>query len=53
MRVLSVNHGPLVRSELFGEVILEAGHELVEWEIRDQGRGRRAGSTRCSCSAGT
>jgi GMP synthase-like glutamine amidotransferase len=28
-----VNHGPLVRSELFGEVILEAGHELVEWHI--------------------
>ena len=33
MRVLSVNHGPLVRSELFGVVIGEAGHELVEWEI--------------------
>jgi GMP synthase-like glutamine amidotransferase len=33
MRVLSVNHGPLVRSELFGDVTREAGHELVEWEI--------------------
>ncbi len=33
MRVLSVNHGPQVRSELFGEVIVEDGHELVEWEI--------------------
>jgi len=26
-----------VRSELFGEVILEAGHELVEWELPTQG----------------
>jgi GMP synthase (glutamine-hydrolysing) len=33
MRVLSVNHGPEVRSELFGEVITDAGHELVEWQI--------------------
>lgn len=33
MRILSVNHGPLVRSELFGEVIVEDGHELVEWRI--------------------
>jgi GMP synthase-like glutamine amidotransferase len=33
MRVLSVNHGPQVRSELFGQVTHEAGHELVEWEI--------------------
>ena len=33
MRVLAVNHGPLVRSELFGVVIVEAGHELVEWAI--------------------
>lgn len=33
MRVLSVVHGRLVRSELFGEVIGEAGHELVEWQI--------------------
>ena len=33
MRVLSVDHGPLVRSEVFGDVITSAGHELVEWEI--------------------
>jgi GMP synthase-like glutamine amidotransferase len=33
VRVLAVNHGPLVRSELFGEVSRESGHELVEWEI--------------------
>ena len=33
MRVLSITHGELVRSELFGEVVLDAGHELVEWEI--------------------
>jgi GMP synthase (glutamine-hydrolysing) len=33
VRVLSVTHGELVRSELFGEVVLDAGHELVEWEI--------------------
>jgi GMP synthase-like glutamine amidotransferase len=33
MRILSVDHGPLVRSELFGEVIAAEGHELVEWEI--------------------
>jgi GMP synthase (glutamine-hydrolysing) len=33
VRVLSVVHGPLVGPELFGEVILEAGHELLEWDI--------------------
>jgi GMP synthase (glutamine-hydrolysing) len=33
VRVLSINHGELVRSELFGEVAREAGHEVVEWEI--------------------
>ena len=38
MRVLSVNHGPLVRSELFGDVIVEAGHELVEWQIGAESR---------------
>jgi GMP synthase (glutamine-hydrolysing) len=38
MRVLSVTHGPLVRSELFGVVIGEAGHELVEWEIGSEPR---------------
>ena len=38
MRVLAVNHGPQVRSELFGDVIVEAGHELLEWELPAQGR---------------
>lgn len=33
MRVLAVVHGPTVQPELFGDVIAEAGHELVEWEI--------------------
>ena len=33
MRILSINHGELVRSELFGEVARDAGHEVVEWEI--------------------
>jgi GMP synthase-like glutamine amidotransferase len=33
VRVLSVIHGPTVRSELFGDVIRKAEHELVEWEI--------------------
>ena len=33
MRVLAVTHGPLVGPELFGDVIAEAGHELLEWEI--------------------
>ena len=40
MRVLSVIHGELVRSELFGEVVGVAGHELVEWRI---GTGPRPG----------
>jgi GMP synthase (glutamine-hydrolysing) len=38
MRVLALNHGPLVRSELFGDVVRERGHELVEWELPAQGR---------------
>ena len=29
MRVLAVNHGPLVRAENFGDVVREEGHELV------------------------
>ncbi len=33
MRVLSLVHGPTVRAELFGDVVQEEGHELVEWEI--------------------
>ena len=38
MRVLAVVHGPLVRSERFGEIVREQGHELVEWELPVQGR---------------
>jgi GMP synthase-like glutamine amidotransferase len=37
VRVLSLNHGRLVQSELFGDVIRAAGHELVEWELPKQG----------------
>jgi GMP synthase (glutamine-hydrolysing) len=37
MRVLAVTHGPLVGPELFGDVVVEEGHELVEWDIRLQG----------------
>ncbi len=36
--MLSLIHGRLVRAELFGDVIEENGHELVEWNIRTQGR---------------
>jgi GMP synthase (glutamine-hydrolysing) len=38
MRVLSVIHGPDVRPELFGEVIESEGHELLEWDVGEQGR---------------
>jgi GMP synthase (glutamine-hydrolysing) len=37
VRVLAVTHGPLVRSELFGDVVRSEGHELVEWELPTQG----------------
>lgn len=37
MRVLAITHGPLVRPEIFGDVAVEEGHELVEWDIRLQG----------------
>ena len=37
MQVLAIIHGPLVRPELFGDVIAAEGHELVEWDIRLQG----------------
>jgi GMP synthase (glutamine-hydrolysing) len=37
MRVLAITHGPTVRPELFGDVVVEDGHELVEWDIRLQG----------------
>ena len=35
MRILSLVHGPLVRSELFGDVVLAEGHELDEWSVVD------------------
>jgi GMP synthase-like glutamine amidotransferase len=37
VRVLALTHGPLVRSERFGDVVREQGHELVEWELPTQG----------------
>jgi len=37
MRVLAVTHGPDVRPEVFADVIVEDGHELVEWDIRRHG----------------
>jgi GMP synthase (glutamine-hydrolysing) len=37
MQVLAIIHGPLVRPELFGDVVVEDGHDLVEWDIRVQG----------------
>lgn len=37
MRVLALIHGPLVRPELFGDVVREQGHELVEWTLPTQG----------------
>jgi GMP synthase (glutamine-hydrolysing) len=36
MRILSLVHGPLVRSEFFGEVAQADGHELVEWSVVDE-----------------
>jgi GMP synthase-like glutamine amidotransferase len=35
MRILSLVHGPLVRSEYFGDVIRGDGHELEEWSVVD------------------
>jgi len=37
VRVLALIHGPRVRSERFGEIVREEGHELVEWELPVQG----------------
>jgi len=37
VRVLALTHGPLVRSQLFGDVVRDQGHELVEWELPTQG----------------
>jgi GMP synthase (glutamine-hydrolysing) len=33
MRILSLVHGPLVRSEWFGDVARAEGHELDEWSV--------------------
>jgi GMP synthase (glutamine-hydrolysing) len=35
MRILSLVHGPLVRSELFGDVARAAGHDVDEWFVAD------------------
>ena len=35
--MLAVTHGPLVQPELFGDVVADAGHELLAWDIRTQG----------------
>jgi GMP synthase (glutamine-hydrolysing) len=37
MRVLALTHGPDVGPEVFGDVIVEEGHELVEWDIVARG----------------
>jgi GMP synthase-like glutamine amidotransferase len=37
LRVLALTHGPLVRAELFGDVVRGEGHELVEWELPTHG----------------
>jgi GMP synthase-like glutamine amidotransferase len=37
MRVLSLTHGPQVGSELWGDVVRDDGHELVEWELPTRG----------------
>jgi GMP synthase-like glutamine amidotransferase len=37
MRVLAITHGPTVRSEVWGDVVREEGHELVEWDLPVQG----------------
>jgi GMP synthase (glutamine-hydrolysing) len=43
MRILAVTHGALVGPELFGDVIRERGHVLVEWPIVERGRPPHAG----------
>jgi GMP synthase (glutamine-hydrolysing) len=35
MRILSLTHGPLVRSESFADVAREDGHTLEEWSVVD------------------
>jgi GMP synthase (glutamine-hydrolysing) len=38
MRVLALNHGPGERAEVFGDVVREFGHALVEWDLPAHGR---------------
>lgn len=38
MRILSLVHGPLVRSEFFADVVQADGHELDEWSVVDEQR---------------
>jgi GMP synthase (glutamine-hydrolysing) len=38
VRVVAVVHSPDAGPELFSEVLAEDGHELVEWDIAQQGR---------------
>ncbi len=38
MNVLAIIHGPLVRPELFGDIVESEGHVLIEWDIRVHGR---------------
>jgi GMP synthase-like glutamine amidotransferase len=37
MRILAVTHTPDAGPELFTELVADAGHELVEWDIRERG----------------
>jgi GMP synthase-like glutamine amidotransferase len=37
MRVLVVTHGPDVGAEVFGDIVREHGHELIEWDITSAG----------------
>ena len=43
LRILTVTHGRLVQPELFGDVALEDGHELVPWPINRHGAPPRDG----------
>jgi GMP synthase (glutamine-hydrolysing) len=36
MRILSLVHGPLVRSEFFGDVVRSERHQLDEWSVLDE-----------------
>jgi GMP synthase (glutamine-hydrolysing) len=43
VRVLALTHGKLVGAELYGDVIRERGHELVEWQVPERGAPRTDG----------